>query len=533
MFVRGCPACRLSDTIKQEAWRKKMSTIAQYYELSDEQLMEVYHVLLKEAGAPFHYINNKIPAYKTNEGKWESLIGKDPYGLAKVLGIEIDLLNPKLTDLEGLSHLADQRVFYKLFTDIVVNENYKRTLTLEQRATEFNRVLNESGLVWGGRMSFQETFLQTYSKIGADDPFLVMKGLLKFGPLFFKQHYTDRSQVAEKRPDAYTEKMKGFYLNELAKSKLAAYSSKLVDENPVSPIYFIEKFHRFCARQGLAISTHVGDSSLYKLESASRQVLEKAFISAKGKDWTSFEKAVASLEFKLVNRVPSYTAGKEILSQIRKTLSKTSWAALSPTQSAKDESVSNKSMRRDVVSNLSLSSELSYFYDLSHQLNRHSPENQRKFSELWLECFEGKDLCPITEWLPEDIKKRLDAVKKNMAPFLLKQYEKFNQHVTLSIDVSPSLSNESKSAFVSHFSRFEGIIPDVNDSAFIKAFSFKIMWFSKENFEKWSGPLSAQQVKQLNMAFLDNVAKFCLVDQLHLTTEYMRREDAFNRFSPK
>lgn len=509
-----------------------MSTIAQHYGLSDEQLMEIYHVLLKEAGLPFHYINNKTPAYKTTEGKWETLVGKDPYALSKTLNVDLFSLNPKLTDLEGLSFLADQRLFHRLLNDVLFNEAYQQ-LTLHQRATELSSLLSNSGLVWGGRVPFPEALMQSLSRIGHDDPLLLMKDLIKWGPVFFKQHYTDRAQVREKRPDAYVEKMKGVYLNDVAKSRLATYSSKLVDENPVSPIYFVEKFHRFCARQGLAISTHVGDASLYQLEHASRHVLEKAFSCAKREDWNAYEETVSSLEFKLIDRIPSYTLGRAVLSQIKQAIAKTSWAALETTQEASPETVPRQTTRQSAISNLSLSAEISALYALSSQLNRHSAENRKKFSNLWVECFEGKDLLPLAEWVPDDMKARLATIKQHMTPFLVKQHEKFSQHIRSALDGGVALSDSARKVFASHLARIELISPDVNDPAFVKAFSFKMDWFTKENFEKWSTQLNEKQIKQLNSAFMDKIAMVGLIDRVGLTAEFMQREDNANMHQRK
>lgn len=392
--------------------------VADFYQLTPEQLLEVQQIIVKQAKSAFSYVKNTIPSYKNPEGKWESLTDKDPYALAKEFNLDIEKIPLKLACLEGLSVLADQRKFANVIHDTISN-NASPVMSSGQVAKAIAANLESAGFQHNHKVSLSDKIEQTIKTHGTD-AFLLMRSLSTGGRWFFTGNYIERSADPNTRQEAYDTVLGSSILNSEAKKRMVGYAGHLIDDNPVTPIYFLERFHAMCARQGLAISTHVDDSRPESLNHAARAVLSKAFLCAKQNDWDGFESALLSLEYRYVPRVTSQSHGRQALDNIKASLKNTPWQALAIPGAKKPEPTSAE--RQLAIEIIALQNSMDR---LAKTLfgSTDDAEQKKAIQSAWNGIWKGRDSMSISDVSVEEMAECLTKSFSEFGPYMKQHYQ--------------------------------------------------------------------------------------------------------------
>lgn len=498
-----------------------MNSVARFYNLTEEQLMELYQVILSESDHGFSYIKNTVPSYK-NENGWQALAGKDPYELAKECKISIHKIPMKITDLEGLSVLADQRVFQAEVDELLSNRAYN-PLGSSQLARQIELKLKASGFAWGGRQSIEDVLVSGLERCGKDS-FALMHHISLSGKWLFSSHYTDREQQRLRRESAYAIKQGSYCLNDAAKHRLADHAAKLIDDNPATPIYFIEKFHRACARQGLSISSVIDDTPPERLNDTAKQVLSKAFFLAKKNNWAEFSAAMSSLEFRLVQRLPKYQNVSSAIQQIRQTLKGTAWGVFPPpSHDVVDNSVNE--FRSSVLKQASLKDRVTLLYETLYILTVDDKESRSRLDQHWSGIWGSKDIAPLHEWDIQEVTSLLERSKEHFSVYLTGQHEYLLQRSVKAIDELLLPGSPLKEVYRQQLHLLMSAeIPQMSEFYLSKLIVLK-KWFSPDSIVSCKSQDTQKRADELSRAFFNVAIKRGLSSPLGFEPERFENED--------
>lgn len=483
-----------------------MSSISQHYQLSEEQMLEIYQTILSLTEHGFSYIKNQIPSYKGDDGKWHSLVDKDPYDLAEECKIDLTSISLKLTDLEGLSVLADQRLFLSRVTPLL--DAHSHVLSQSQRARQLANDLTQNGLKWGGRTSLSDALDQAMNST-QKDPFLLMKKIALSGKWLFDKHYSNREQIRLRREDAYDIKRGSYCLNASAKSRLADHAAGIMESVSPHPIYFIEKFHHVCARQGLAISLFVDDGSPEILSNQVRQHLNKAYKHAVEKDWEAFDRAIMALEYRFTDRLPTYNAGHNALASIRKSLASTPWAVLEHPPKEQTEFIADVD-RQMLIKQLALKDHVGLFYDVLYEMTKDVPEEQARLREHWNGVFSDIDLKPAHEWDVNTVSQSLSKAQSHFLPYVSKMRRVLEERALGAIQEHLGQSSALKPVLLSQVSMITNAEKgdcSLHDLGLIKLFQKAL---SVDNIKQWACNDTPKRAADMSNAFVQQ-ASLCKV----------------------
>lgn len=492
--------------------------VAEFYQLSAEQLLEMYQVILKQAKAPFSYIQNKIPSYKNTEGKWQSLTGVDPYELAKEFSVDVNQIPLKLTDLEGLSVLADQRRFTRV-VQRVFDASQDQVLGFSQIARQITTALEQEGFSHNYRVPLADKIEHALSEHGKD-VFLMMRSLSLGGRWNFPEYYRKRVLSPEMLTDKYEMKNGSYVLNAHFKSLMVSYSEKVASETEGTPIYFIEHFHRLCARQGLSISQYVDDSRPEELSTSARHVLEKAFAHAKQNDWQGFHDALMTLELKLTPRISGARQGVNAIEKIRASLRSTPWQAMATT--ATENSATNNALRQEAIKRYSLQNDISRLYKALMELAREQ-EEKKALNNAWQARWQQQDLQPWTERDMEKDRALFAESVQEFSAFLKIRYEEIVQGIKVKLDSLPE-----KNGVVSVLEQQLSKLMNADLQGASKRLSRILLlndWFSPNKIDNWCASNSQKQVQLCNEHFYQRVCTAGLAGPMGYTQKQFDEED--------
>lgn len=493
--------------------------VANFYQLTTEQLLDVQQVILKQAKTAFAYVQNKIPSYKTAAGSWASLTGKDPYELAKEFGLELSSIPLKLTDLEGLSVLADQRKFTEIARTSLHGAG-SEMLGFSQLSRRLVGQLEAEGFQHTLRSPLIDKVEQSLAAHGKD-AFLLMRSLSVGGRWLFASHYNERGAAPTRREDAYVEKKGAYVLNDASRSRLVDYAAGLIDDNPATALYFIEKFHHLCARQGLSISTHVDDSRPETLSASAKHVMEKAFFQAKQNDWDGFNQTLCSLEFKFTPRISSHANGQQVLDKIRQTLKSTSWQALAPVSKLNNHTAAHVD-RSEVIEKTGLRHESDLLYKTLHAVTTDKPGRDR-LQQHWREIWNGQDISSLDDIDPQAYRDMISKSLSHFSEHLKARHQDIVRDIQQRLAELPQEHNITKILT----EQLASLIHAPVSTAQEKLSRLRLLdnWFEPKKVVHWMSQDSSKQASALDEAFYQKVCSCGLAYPLGFTDRQFYNED--------
>lgn len=492
--------------------------MADFYGLNQEQLMEVYEIILSKSGRPFSYIQNKIPSYKGKDERWHPLTGVDPYELAQKCEIDLSVIPLPLTDLGGLSKLADQRLFKKCVEEVMIPERTAK-LSHSQLARDIVSQLERAGFQSDHKIPLPDKLMEGLSRHGAD-PYLLMKSVSNTTRWSFPQHYLKRDTLKE-RPTSFEIKNGSHVLTEAAKARLTDYAATLVDNNPVTPIYFIKNFHRLCAKQGLAVSPYVDDTQPETLATDTRQTLERAFQCMKSSDPNGFDAAIMSLTYRFQPRAVSRERGQHALDAIKASIKSSGWSALEIEPPKKEV---QPDLRTDIIRQVALKSIAEKWFSTLYTLTDSDPDERSRMKKHWYRLWEDKDLLPLSEWDKDEVRSLLERCEQHFGPYIQDQFVKLIDDARQQLSAFPDSSPVGQ-VFTSQLSTITSVQERFDVSQRLSALMLLRDWFSPGSIKSWQTSDNTKRAKELSDAFYHKVGGTGLAVPLGLEARRFEDED--------